>query len=132
MAPGIVLRNNALVHCSSEHAPPGRLAQYFADGTTLTRRPDTVSLNAFHAAALGYPALPGIFRQAGDFAVELSSALPERPNKAQKRRTREVVKDFISNSWNEAGGIICCGVSAAEQSYDKDQNYNGKKASQYL
>jgi hypothetical protein len=122
MAPGIVLRNNALVHCSSEHAPPGRLAQYFADGTTLTRRPDVVAFSAFHVASPGYPGPPGMFRHAsGDFEVELSSALSERPNKAQRRSRREVVRDFISNSWNEAGGIICCGARAAEQNHDKDQ-----------
>jgi hypothetical protein len=62
MAPGIVLLKSALVHCVSVHAPPGRLAQYFADGTAVTSRPDTVAFSAPHAVTLGKPGLPGTLR----------------------------------------------------------------------
>lgn len=102
IAPGIVPRNNALDHCSSVHAPRGRLLQYFADGTTGTSRPDIVKLKVFHCTGLGYPELPGILRHADD---DVDAAFQ---NSAQSS-TREVVRGHISrlySCWTDKGHYI--------------------------
>jgi hypothetical protein len=67
--------------------------QYFAEGTTSTSRPDIVALSAFHAAASGYPELPGILRQSGEFEGLFSDAAS--PTTAQSRNARKLVRNFI-------------------------------------
>jgi hypothetical protein len=55
-------RKTELPHSASVQLPCGRDLQYFADGTTLTRFPETEAFSASHCWSEGKPGDPGMLR----------------------------------------------------------------------
>lgn len=61
IAPGTSTRNEELRDCPGVHPP--WVLQNSTKGRTFTSLPETVLLRAAHCSFVGYPGLPGTFRQ---------------------------------------------------------------------